>query len=95
MILKVFSLLDIKAGMYTQPFMFPSTGQAVRAVQDLAADLNTTVGRHPGDFALYQIATWNDATGRYEDMPHAHIAGVDTLAPVVRNNDLLTSLGNN
>lgn len=63
MMLKVFSLLDLKAGAFTQPFFMPHAGQAIRAVCDLGADLSTTVGRHPADFQLCEIGTFDDVTG--------------------------------
>lgn len=63
MILKAFSLLDTKTGMFNTPFFMAHTGQAIRACMDLGADLSTTVGRHPADFALCEIGTFDDQAG--------------------------------
>jgi len=62
MIVNVFALFDTKAQYFTAPWFYPHAGQAIRACIDLGSDLNTTVGRHPADFHLYQIATYDDQT---------------------------------
>lgn len=69
MIQKAFSLYDSKAQFFSAPFFQHHAGQAIRSVADLAADLNTTVGRHPADFQLYQVGTFDDQTGHLESCP--------------------------
>ena len=71
MILKVFSVLDTKGDIFMPPFFFSATGQAVRAFADLANDPNTIVNRHPGDYRLTCIGTFDDQNGRltaYQDI---------------------------
>lgn len=63
MILKAFGLLDMKVGAFGVPFFMAHVGQAIRAVTDLGQDANTTVGRHPADFALVELGTFDDASG--------------------------------
>lgn len=63
MILKAFSLLDTKTGMFNTPFFMAHTGQAIRACIDIGQDPNTTVGRHPADFSLVEIGHFDDQTG--------------------------------
>lgn len=60
-----FSLLDIKTGIYNAPFFMAHAGQAIRACTDLGQDPNTTVGRHPADFQLCQVGTFDDQTGMF------------------------------
>lgn len=72
MILKAFSLLDQKVGTFSPPFFMSHVGQAIRAVTDLGQDLNTTVGRHPSDFALCEVGTFDDNTGQFEAMIAIH-----------------------
>lgn len=64
MTLKVFSILDTVANAFNAPFFFPTVGQAVRAFKDLANDPNTAVSRHPADYALYELGTFEDSNGR-------------------------------
>lgn len=62
MILKVFSIYDIKAEVYNTPFFFSTNGQAMRAFKDLVNDRNSTINRHPDDYKLCCIGKFDDAT---------------------------------
>ena len=55
MILRGFCLLDTKVSAFHAPFFLGHVGHAIRACAELASDLNTVVGRHPGDFVLYEV----------------------------------------
>lgn len=66
MLLHAYSLFDTKALIFSPPFFMSADALAIRAVQDLAADLTTSVGRHPNDFVLHRVGTFNDATGRLD-----------------------------
>lgn len=63
MILNAYTLYDRKALQYHTPFFATADGSAVRSVQDLVADPNTTVGRHPGDYVLYRVGGYDDSSG--------------------------------
>lgn len=63
MILKAFCLLDAKTGFYNVPWFQSHVGQAFRTVVDLASDPSTLVGRHPADFILCEIGTFDDQVG--------------------------------
>lgn len=85
MIQHVFALRDKQADIYWAPFMYPSVGQAVRAIKDLLTDNQTLPARHPGDFALYQLASFNDHSGAYEVMsPPVFVSECSALLPKVR-----------
>lgn len=62
-----FSLFDTKTGVYGTPFFMLHVGQAVRAVQDLGNDMNTTIGRHPADYSLVILGEFDDATGAFDN----------------------------
>lgn len=61
MMLKMFSVYDIKSESYMTPFFFPAVGQAVRAFKDLVADKRSTIGMHPEDYKLVHIADFDDS----------------------------------
>lgn len=65
MILRAFAIYDVKAEVYNTPFFYGANGQAVRAFKDLANDKQTTVGRHPEDFKLMVLGTFDDGTGEF------------------------------
>lgn len=67
--MKVFAILDTKANAYGTPFFVQSVGLAIRAFSDLVHDERSTVARHPDDFRLYELGTFDDATGKLESTP--------------------------
>lgn len=82
MIYSVFSLRDIKAAVWSQPFYAVNDAVGVRVFSELARDLNTVVGRHPADFQLYQVAYFDDQTGAFTNVtpPNFLCLAADTLA---------------
>lgn len=64
MMLNAYTIYDRKALQYHAPFFAVADGAAVRNLQDLANDPNTTIGRHPGDFVLYRCGGYDDASGQ-------------------------------
>lgn len=79
--LLAFSLFDTKASYFHAPFFMSHRGQAIRACMDLGADLNTTVGRHPVDFALYEIGEFDDQTGTVTHLAPVNLGLVQSFLP--------------
>lgn len=79
MVSLAFSLFDVKAQMFNVPFFFPSAGQAFRACVDLAGDASTLVGRHPGDFVLYQVGSFDDSKGEFLPQIPANLGSVESF----------------
>lgn len=91
MVLKAYSIFDNKALQYHPPFFASTNGAAVRSLADLANDLNTQVGRHPGDFVLYCIGAYDDQKGMMLPIqPLEHV--VDAVALVRDKPDLFRPL---
>lgn len=63
---QIFSVYDSKAEFYGKPFFMTSVGEAIRGFQDVSIDENTTIGRHPGDFTLFHVGTWDDAYSEFD-----------------------------
>lgn len=84
MILRCFSILDTKTGMFNVPFFFSHQGQAIRACMDIGRDLSTTIGRYPSDFALFDLGSFNDQNGELVmSMPNNLGSIASFLDPVV------------
>lgn len=64
MLLRAYTLHDVKALNYSPPFFQHNDGLAIRMLSDLVADMNTSVGRHPADFKLYCVGSYDDTNGR-------------------------------
>lgn len=59
----MFSVLDVKSKLYSNPWFMSANGEAIRAFRDLADDPKTTVGRYPGEFELWRLGTFDDESG--------------------------------
>lgn len=72
MIIKMFSVYDLKANAFMQPFFFFTAGTAERAIVDQLRDENSSIGRHPEDFSLYELGEFDDTTGKFTllEVPH-------------------------
>lgn len=62
--------------------LYSAVPAAIRAFSDVALDTSTTVGMHPGDFDLLQIATVDDVSGSVVPVepPLVLLTGVAWLA---------------
>lgn len=63
MILQAYSLYDGKAKTFQQPFFLQNDDVAKRSFYELVNDEKTVVNRHPGDFCLYNIGSYDDEKG--------------------------------
>lgn len=63
MIHKVFAIFDTKAKSFLPPFYLPEQGMAVRAFADGINDVTHQFGKHPEDYALFQLAAFDDVKG--------------------------------
>lgn len=63
MMQKIFTVFDSKAELYMQPFFMATTGQALRSFEDTCNDTSTVFSKHPADFTLFEIGTYDDLTG--------------------------------
>lgn len=81
MLLRAYSIFDNKALQYHPPFFASTDGAAVRSLTDLANDLQTQIGRHPGDYVLFCIGEYDDQKGMFRQfMPLVHV--VDAISVV-------------
>lgn len=63
MLLQVFSIFDVKAKCFGQPFFMSHNGMALRAFSDLVGEKGTNVNKHPEDFKLYKLGEYDDNSG--------------------------------
>lgn len=83
MILNAYSLFDNKGLIFNTPFFQHNDAVAKRMLQDLVQDLNTSVGRHPSDYVLYCIGTYDDQTGELHPIsPRRHVADAISMLRV-------------
>jgi len=63
--MKMFTVYDSKAEAYMQPFFAKSTGEALRSFSDTCQDKNHIFAKHPGDFTLFELGTWDEQTSDF------------------------------
>jgi len=61
MIILLFTIYDEKAEVYMPPFFVPTVGLATRAFTDCINSNDHQFGKHPADYTLFQIGTFDDA----------------------------------
>ena len=66
--LVVASVKDRLADVYSQPMYFATEGQAIRAFQDALADTQNAMSKHPDDYDLVRLGSFNDTTGRFTNV---------------------------
>lgn len=63
MVLKAFSVRDVKAEAYMPPFFMSTTSMALRAFADAVGDGKSQFCRHPEDFFLFHIGDFDEQSG--------------------------------
>lgn len=82
MITRAYSIYDRKALIYSAPFFAPNDQVATRTLGDAAADPNTSLGRHPGDYVLYFVGDFDDQKGILQSVaPLVHVVDLLSLVP--------------
>ncbi len=64
--LNAYTIFDVASGVYMRPFFSQADGQATRGFKDIATDADHEVGKHPEDYTLFRIGSFNDTTGKME-----------------------------
>lgn len=63
MILEVYSVYDKAVEAFMQPFFVRAKGEAVRSFMSACTDGKSQFVSHPGDYTLFHIGTFDDASG--------------------------------
>lgn len=74
----IYCVYDSKAEAYMQPFFMQTKGQAIRGFDDVCNDASTQFYKHPADFTLFELGSFDDSNGHIETY----------LAPVAIGNAL-------
>ena len=79
--LNAYTIYDVASGIYMRPFFSQADGQAIRGFKDIATDADHEIGKHPEDYTLYRIGSFNDNTGKMEgEEPEKLITGLACVA---------------
>lgn len=81
-----FAVYDSKAACFGAPMFLPNKGIAIRTFSDVCADPASPMAKHPSDYSLHEIGSYDPDSGKLTDIsPAVHIlaasAVVALLAP--------------
>jgi len=62
----IYTLYDIKAGIFTPPMLLTNDQVAKRVLANCANDKTHNVGQNPEDFHVYKNGEYDDTTGVIE-----------------------------
>jgi len=65
MIHKLFSIHDAKANAYLPPFILPRVEMAERVFGDAINSEDHQFGKHPDDYTLFELGSFDDHTAMY------------------------------
>lgn len=84
--LGMFSVRDVVAGAFINPWFLPNDGMAVRAFTDCVRDPNHNFGAHPGDYALYKMGDFEPESGKVNVLsePEQIATGFECQAVIAR-----------
>ena len=83
---KCFSIFDSAAEAYLPPFVLPTEGMAIRVFTDCCNSEKHQFGVNPGDYTLFELGVFDDATALFEALP-AGMKLVNGLEVVRRKDD--------
>lgn len=76
----VYAVHDVKAGTFMTPFFMQSNGAAIRSFFDAVKDTNHPISKHPEDYTLFHVGTWDDDSGQLVGIvPEAMVKALDAL----------------
>lgn len=70
----LFTVYDSKAEAYLQPFAANTYGIAERMFSDMVNQQGHQFNRHPQDYSLYCIGTFETTTAEVKPKEHTHLA---------------------
>lgn len=63
--MRIYSIYDAKAECFMQPFYTLTAGQAERSFTEACNDPSTVFCKYPDDFTLFELGSFDDATGKF------------------------------
>lgn len=91
MILNVYSVFDSAVSAYTQPFFLRSDGEAIRSFQGACNEPDSNFRKHPLDYTLFKLGTWDDAGGVLDCSPPVRL--ISAMEVIVKEDPPSSSPG--
>lgn len=75
----VCSVFDGAASLFGKPIFVAAAGIAIRSFTDEVNNRDSEFGKHPGDYELYALGSFDDNTGAFSGEAVRLVRGVDVL----------------
>ena len=82
--LNVYAIFDRASGIYDRPWCAHSDQAAIRSFTDIAQDAEHPIGKHPEDFTLFRVGTWQDDKGEMVGESAEKVIGAAEAVAAVR-----------
>ena len=90
---KIYSVFDVQAEAFGQPFFMQTDGIALRSFNEAAQNPQTEISKYPDDYVLYNIGTYDDDTGIITPQTPKRLHSASTALKMFRNNQPLPNEG--
>lgn len=70
----IYAVYDSKSESYTTPFFDHAEGRAIRTFADCCNDPGHQFGKHPADYTLFHLGTYDDNVGIINSEPSRSIS---------------------
>ena len=86
MLQKIFAIYDSKAESFTNPVYLNSTGLAVRTFSDSVQDPESQFAKHPADYTLFELGTYDDQTAEFKllSTPKSLFIAIEFITPTLK-----------
>lgn len=88
--LNVYSVFDVKAAVFANPFYMPNDAVAIRGFTEAVNNPQSVLNKHPEDYSLYKLGIFDDSVGKLESeaqpvvlVTAASVMSVKTVEPVL------------
>lgn len=77
----VCSIRDSALDAFGVPMFFASRGSAIRAFTDEAVRAESAIAKHPSDYELFYLGTWDDGVSDFDcgGTPQSIVRAVDCI----------------
>jgi len=81
---KMYAVMDVKMGMYQQPFFQANNLTALRTFEDNIQEPNSRFAKHAEDYRLYEIGEFDDETGELRSVENKPVLLAEALEYIKR-----------
>lgn len=83
--LTAYAVFDSKAAAFGMPMFISNKGLAVRGFSDACADRDSSIAKHPEDYALFEIGSYDPNSGKLTDVtPAVHVISASSVVELLQ-----------